>query len=104
MSSLRDPLMRALNLLAERQSADGGWAYVVGKQSYPEPTCYALLALADAPDKRRREERALEWFSHHLSPAGTVGVEGDEQQIDNWGTILAFFALRRLGIGADLSE
>ena len=104
MNSLSEPLRRALNFLAGRQGADGGWGYAAVKQSFTEPTCYALLALAEVSEKRQREERALAWFAHHLSPAGTVAVEGDEKQIDNWGTILAFFTLRRLGIGADLSE
>jgi len=33
--------------LAAAQNADGGWGYFPGKQSWLEPTAYALLALAD---------------------------------------------------------
>lgn len=34
------------------QNADGGWGYFPGKQSWLEPTCYALLALyKDAPSQ-----------------------------------------------------
>jgi len=36
--------------LAAAQNADGGWGYFPGKQSWLEPTVYALLALADQPD------------------------------------------------------
>jgi hypothetical protein len=33
--------------LAAAQNADGGWGYFPGKQSWLEPTAYALLALSD---------------------------------------------------------
>lgn len=33
--------------LAAAQNADGGWGYFLGKQSWLEPTVYALLALSD---------------------------------------------------------
>jgi hypothetical protein len=36
--------------LAAAQNADGGWGYFPGKQSWLEPTIYALLALADQSD------------------------------------------------------
>src|SRR5947209_6113849 len=101
---LHSSLTRALNFLSARQQADGGWGYAAGTQSFPEPTCYALLALADAPDKEQRENRALAWFTKHLTSAGALALEGDPNSFDNWGTILAFFTLRRLNIGADLSE
>jgi hypothetical protein len=104
MSDWHGPLRRAFDFLTARQQPDGGWGYVAGRQSFAEPTCYALLALADTPDHRQREERALAWFAHHLSAAGTVALEGDTSSLDNWGTILAFFTLRRLGLGAELTE
>src|SRR5438093_3726414 len=100
---LNGSLTRALSFLAARQQADGGWGYAAGNQSFPEPTCYALLALADAPDKEQRETRALAWFTKHLTPSGALALEGDPTGFDNWGTILAFFALRHLNLGADLS-
>ena len=111
MSSLNNPdsssLTRALDFLAARQSSPGGWGYVAGTQSFPEPTCYALLALADAPNKNQRETQALVWFSQHLAPSGALALEDhptDSEASNNWSTILAFFTLRRLDIGADLSE
>src|SRR6266545_7968 len=101
---LNSSLTRALDFLAARQQADGGWSYAAGTQSFPEPTCYALLALADAADKEQRETRALAWFTKHLTPSGALALEGDPNGFDNWGTILAFFTLRRLNLGAGLSE
>ncbi len=47
----RDALSAASRArLAAAQNADGGWGYFPGKQSWLEPTVYALLALADQPD------------------------------------------------------
>src|ERR1051325_6688420 len=101
---LNGSLTRALNFLVARQQADGGWGYAAGTQSFPEPTCYALLALEGVPDKDQRETRALAWFTKHLTSAGALSLEGDPTGFDNWGTILAFFTLRRLNLGADLSD
>lgn len=103
-SQLPGSLTRALNFLTARQNTDGGWGYATGTQSFPEPTCYALLALAAASDKEQRETRALAWFTKHLTSAGALALEGDPTGFDNWGTILAFFTLRCLNLGADLSE
>jgi hypothetical protein len=38
---------RGRHTLAAAQNADGGWGYFPGKQSWLEPTVYALLALSD---------------------------------------------------------
>jgi len=44
---------RAVSALGERllssRNADGGWGYYPGKASRLEPTCWALVALGDAP-------------------------------------------------------
>jgi len=40
------------------QNADGGWGYFPGKESWLEPTVYALLALAGQPCARPALERA----------------------------------------------
>ena len=40
------------------QNADGGWGYFPGKESWLEPTAYALLALAGRPTARPAIERA----------------------------------------------
>jgi hypothetical protein len=103
MSSLNSPLIRALRFLAAQQQADGGWGYMAGKQSFPEPTCYTLLALADTPDHPPRETRALAWLSERQAPSGALTFSEAKADPDNWGTILACFTLRRLQLAPDLS-
>ena len=46
-----------LALLEAAQNPDGGWGYFAGKQSWLEPTAYALLALGDEPRARRAFDR-----------------------------------------------
>jgi hypothetical protein len=107
---------RALQFLDAGQTAAGGWPYAAGKQAFAEPTCYALLALAGQPGSQtettrraERERRALAWFAS-LSQAGPLVAREKEKEaalpgsVDVWGTIVSFFALRRLNVGADLTE
>ena len=42
-------LDRRLEFLCKAQNADGGWGYFPGKQSWFEPTAYAMLALQGTP-------------------------------------------------------
>ena len=42
-----------LALIEAAQNPDGGWGYFAGKQSWLEPTTYALLALLNEPRDRR---------------------------------------------------
>src|SRR5215218_3279418 len=44
----RPDLSRLRDGLRAGRNADGGWGYYAGKASRLEPTCWALLALADA--------------------------------------------------------
>lgn len=46
-----------LALIEAAQNPDGGWGYFSGKQSWLEPTAYALLALAGEPRARTVCER-----------------------------------------------
>lgn len=104
-------LGRALDFLAAGQRAEGGWAYTAGKQAFAEPTCYALLALAAREDeaaRAKREQQALAWFTKLSQPGPIVISEKSNAQltpanIDVWGTIITFFALRRLNLGADVT-
>jgi len=111
-TTLLKGLDRAQAYLAARQSADGGWGYAAGRQSYAEPTCYALLALAagaDSASRAERESRALGWFTRR-SQVGAIVHEDRAQRavasdhLDTWGTILSFFALRSLRLGGELTE
>ncbi|HLN00730.1 MAG TPA: hypothetical protein VK335_15690 [Bryobacteraceae bacterium] len=47
-----------LALIEAAQNADGGWGYFPGKESWLEPTAYALLALTGEPRARPALERA----------------------------------------------
>ncbi len=104
MSRLQNQLSRALEFLAAQQNADGGWPYLPEKRSFPEPTCYALLALTEAAAKVVREERALAYFTHHSAPTGALALAADASAVDNWGTTLAFFTLRQLKLGEELNQ
>jgi hypothetical protein len=42
-------------MIEAAQNADGGWSYFAGKQSWLEPTVYALLALSGQPGGRAFE-------------------------------------------------
>ena len=42
-----------LEFLRQTQNLDGGWGYFPGKQSWFEPTAYAMLALQDAPGSEK---------------------------------------------------
>lgn len=43
--SISDNLTARLDFLESAQNPDGAWGYAPGRQSWLEPTCYALLAL-----------------------------------------------------------
>ena len=46
-----------LAAIVAAQNSDGGWGYFPGKETWLEPTVYALLALADEPCARAAVER-----------------------------------------------
>lgn len=108
--SVISPLQRGADFLAAQQNADGGWGYAVGGQSFAEPTCYALLALADSAHASGPEitpshtRKAIEWFRAQASPAGLLSFGHEALHTDNWGIILTCFTLHRLNTGGDLRE
>src|SRR5580765_2677786 len=57
-SDLRGELRAAV--LAAR-NADGGWGYHVGKSSRLEPTCWALVALAQSDHRAPAIDVLLKW-------------------------------------------
>lgn len=112
-AQLQQGLARALSFLGDSQAADGGWGYAQGKQSYAEPTCYSLLALAQMAPLPQREammQRALAWLTAHTNQIGALTLttqpqdNADLETFDNWGTFIAFFTLQKLGVGAELRE
>jgi hypothetical protein len=110
-TQLQPSLQRALDFLNTSQAPDGGWGYARDKQSYAEPTCYALLALArQSPDFQTRAQRSLTWLTAHTNQVGALTLvaqpksNADLETFDNWGTLIAFFALQKLGLGAELRE
>jgi hypothetical protein len=107
-------LSRAREFIAAGQTAEGGWGYASTAQPFAEPTAYALLALAGRggeEGRAAREQRALAWLTT-LSGSGPLAFAEQEagkaraQQpadFDVWGTVVAFFALRRLDLGGELT-
>ena len=73
-----------LEFLAAAQNADGGWGYFAGKQSWLEPTAYAMLALHGQPPAERAWNllRAWQLPSGAWRPAAGVTEE-------SWATSLA---------------
>ena len=62
--------------LVQNQNRDGGWGYFPGKQSWLEPTAYAILALHGEPAARKALDLALSWQNADGSfrPAGAVAT------------------------------
>jgi hypothetical protein len=110
LTQFQSGLQRALAFLTASQAREGGWGYVPGKQSYAEPTCYALLALAGWEAHREAQTQALAWLTARTNSIGALVVATqpnnatDVNGFDNWGTMLASFTLQRTGLGAELRE
>jgi len=60
-----------LGFLRATQNTDGGWGYFPGKQSWFEPTTYAVLALHGAPDSDGACERAWKLVRSWQMPDGS---------------------------------
>lgn len=77
------------------QNADGGWGYSPGRSSGAEPTCWALLALACAPQRGEGDEaaaRGREWLHRaQLADGSWPAFVGQPQGC--WVTALACLAL-----------
>jgi hypothetical protein len=54
---MSDPSALRLDCLRKAQNADGGWGFFPGKQSWLEPTAYALMALHGDAASRESFER-----------------------------------------------
>jgi len=60
-----------LDFLRATQNSDGGWGYFPGKQSWFEPTTYAMLALQGKPDSGAAVERAWQLVRSWQLPDGS---------------------------------
>jgi hypothetical protein len=77
-----------LDFLLKTQNPDGGWGYFPGKQSWMEPTTYAMLALHGSPGLEATLDRAWKlvrsWQTADGSSRPSGQVEGG-----TWITALA---------------
>jgi Prenyltransferase and squalene oxidase repeat len=65
-----------LDFLRSVQNADGGWGYFPGKQSWLEPTTYAMLALHGTPGSEERLRNAWKLVSSWQTPDGSFRPTG----------------------------
>jgi hypothetical protein len=63
-------LRSRLDFLAQNQNPDGGWGYFPGKQSWLEPTAYAVLALHGDPAAEAACRKALDLVLGWQNPDG----------------------------------
>lgn len=83
-----------LDLLIRTQNPDGGWGYFMGKESWTEPTAYAIIALAGThPERAKRALQALEQ-RQHSSGAWSANAHLAEP---HWSTALVLLAQQALG-------
>jgi hypothetical protein len=77
-----------LDFLRNCQNPDGGWGYFPDKQSWLEPTAYAMLALQGTPGSDASVERAWQLVRSWQLPDGSVRPSGAVQE-GTWVTSLA---------------
>ena len=81
-------LQTRLEFLRSTQNPDGGWGYFPAKQSWLEPTAYAMLALQGASGSNAALERAFALVRSWQLPDGSVRPSGNVQE-GTWVTSLA---------------
>jgi hypothetical protein len=68
-----------LKFLRRTQNPDGGWGYFPDKQSWFEPTTYAMLALQSAPGTDASLDRAFKLLRSWQTPDGSSRPNGEVQ-------------------------
>jgi uncharacterized protein (DUF362 family) len=96
MTATPDPLA----LLASLARPDGGWGYRAGQPAHLEPTCLALLALADRGGDVQVLGKGLEFLHRHRQPDASYRLDRGRPEAA-WPTALALFTLLRLGESPD---
>lgn len=82
------PLETRLDFLRRAQNADGGWGYFPHKQSWMEPSAYAMLALHADPAAKPAWERAWTWMRGLQLPDGSWAAAAAVRE-PHWTTALA---------------
>jgi hypothetical protein len=77
-----------LNFLREAQNPDGGWGYFPGKQSWFEPSTYAMLALQGTRGSEESLERGWKLLCTWRTPDGSSRPNGQVQE-GTWVTAQA---------------
>lgn len=92
-----------LETLAALAHADGGWGYVPDQPAHLEPTCLALLALADEqPRFRAAIDGGLQFLERNRRPDGSYRLaRGRAEAV--WPTALVLFARTVVDANADLN-
>jgi uncharacterized protein (DUF362 family) len=79
-----------LETITGQAHAEGGWPYLPGQPPRVEPTCLALLALADAPTAEAVRTQAQDVLRTGISANGMCRLAGDREEA-TWLTALALF-------------
>ncbi|MFQ5400860.1 MAG: prenyltransferase/squalene oxidase repeat-containing protein [Anaerolineae bacterium] len=95
----------AKRFLANAQRLDGSWPYrPASGQGSPEPTCFCLLALANA-DRISEDpmvSRTGAWLARQVNGEGAVTLEGDDQP--HWSTAHLVLTLTHLQLDTNLRD
>jgi hypothetical protein len=84
---MNDPLPNRLDFLRSTQNADGGWGFFPGKQSWLEPTAYALMALHSDSASQQHFDRGWNLMRSWQLPDGSWQPCADVRQ-PHWTTAL----------------
>jgi hypothetical protein len=83
-----DYLRQRVEFVRSAQNADGGWGYLPGRQSWTEPTAYAMLALHGEPEEAETLDRAWRLLGSWQLPDGAWKPAAHIEQA-SWTTALA---------------
>src|SRR5580765_3944643 len=84
---MSDPVTPRFDFLRSTQNADGGWGFFPGKQSWLEPTAYALIALCGDRGSREVFERGWRLMRSWQLPSGSWKACAAVSE-DHWTTSL----------------